>query len=276
MRPLCEKSVTIARRAQNRAMARFDELARRIAGHDPHGRCNSVTASGRFLTTGGEPTRDMDRDAVEPLDDADALLDLDIRAALHRRLDAQHGKDPKALVVDELALCQGEARVDVAAVNGRLEGYEIKGPRDSLARLPGQRDAYNRVFDRMTIVCADRHASAIEKLVPAWWGLWGVVVRRNEISLTQVRRPRANPAIESLAVAQLLWRGEALALLAQHGIADGLRSKPKRELWSALAKGLPLTALRRGVREAIGARGDWRSERPRLSSGGSSQPLAKL
>ena len=60
-------------------------------------------------------------------------------------------------MVDELGVCRGQVRIDVAVVNGRFHGYEIKSDRDSLRRLDGQVDLYSKVLDRATIVVGDRH-----------------------------------------------------------------------------------------------------------------------
>ena len=42
------------------------------------------------------------------------------------------------IVLDELGLCHGDVRIDVASVNGELSGYEIKRHADTLARRPKQ------------------------------------------------------------------------------------------------------------------------------------------
>jgi hypothetical protein len=187
-----------------------------------------------------------------------ALRDLDIRLALHERLERRHGHDPDARVVDEMGVLTGECRVDVAVINGRLEGFEIKSERDTLERLPRQIEAYGQVFDRMTMVCAERHLARVEEMVPSWWGI--EVVSRTKsgwLRLIRSRPARANPCVETEAVAQLLWRAEALATLERVGAADGLRSKPRRILWTALASAMPKTELRREVRERLRARRDW-------------------
>ena len=59
------------------------------------------------------------------------LKDNDIRVTLIdelNRINAQHDYR----IIEELAVCDGEARVDVAVANGRLCGYEIKSDADTL------------------------------------------------------------------------------------------------------------------------------------------------
>jgi hypothetical protein len=174
-----------------------------------------------------------------------------------------HGNDPNTLVVDELGLCLGAARVDVAVVNGSVHGYEIKSPCDTLARLPGQADVYGRVLDYVTIIVAENHAKAVDGAVPIWWGVWSAAECKAGVRLKQVRKGRRNPGIDPLAIAQLLWRDEALNALAQRGLADGMRSKPRAALWRRLADAVPLKELRDVVRQCLRTRPiDWRSGAP--------------
>ncbi len=67
--------------------------------------------------------------------DKDVVLgDSDIRAVLRSRLFLKHPDEADTVVIEELGLCRGQVRVDVAVVNGLLHGYEIKSDRDSLRR----------------------------------------------------------------------------------------------------------------------------------------------
>lgn len=166
----------------------------------------------------------------------------------------RYADDPTTFVVDELGLCMGAARVDVAVVNGSVHGYEIKSPRDTLARLPRQADIYGQVLDYVTIVAAEGHAEAARSTVPDWWGVWCATEREGTIRLRQIRKGRRNPAVDPLAIAQLLWRDEALGVLSNRGLAAGLASKPRREIWRRLAQALPLEDLRKVVRDALKSR----------------------
>jgi hypothetical protein len=185
---------------------------------------------------------------------------MDVRAALRATVLARHVRDPGTLVIDELGLESGTVRVDIAVVNGRLHGYEIKSDADTLERLPAQVEGYGRVLDRVTLVVGSRHASAASRLVPDWWG---VCVAQEDASGTiafrTARRERTNPDLNLEAVASLLWRDEALALLQARGRARGLVSKPRRDLYRALVATLAPTVLRRCVRDALKSRTDWRA-----------------
>src|SRR5579859_6616820 len=98
------------------------------------------------------------------------MRDIDIRQTLMNEMCRLHQGDSETLIVEELGLCQGIARVDLAVVNGSLHGYEIKSERDTLARLPGQTDIYNRALDFVTLVIAPIHSEKIGNIVPSWWG----------------------------------------------------------------------------------------------------------
>lgn len=185
------------------------------------------------------------------------VRDPEIRTELHRRLRLRHGSDPDSRIVDEMTILAGEHRIDVALINGRLEGFEIKSDVDSLARLPRQALAYGRVFDRLTVICTERHLESAFTLLPDWWGV--EVAEESKVGTRIVRRraPKANPAVEPHALAQLLWRSEALAALEARNVAGGLRSKPRRTLWSALAETMPRRELRLLVRQTLRSRRGW-------------------
>lgn len=195
------------------------------------------------------------------------VRDRDIRQALLAQLDAEHRGDPDTLILDELGLCEGDARVDVAVVNGSLVGYEIKSERDTLVRLERQREAYDRVFDRVTLIVSPKHAEKVACLVPSWWGITRAVLRDRETVLEEYRPAELNRDVDSLAVAQLLWRDETLALLASRGLDRGLRSKPRRALWQALVAALAPDELADEVRRQLRIRRGWRAD-TRPSRGG--------
>jgi hypothetical protein len=204
------------------------------------------------------------------------MRDIDIREALRAEIDRRHHGESNTLVVEELGLCQGIARIDLAVVNGSVNGYEIKSAHDTLARLPAQSDVYSKALDFVTIVTASDHAERIRRLVPSWWGIWVAVQGRDgRVRLESVREPCRNHTIDAFAVAQLLWRSEALDALESHGLATGIRSKPRQELWRRLASDLTLEELGKVVRESLKKRGPgWRVAVSQGSGDGLFQPFA--
>lgn len=188
------------------------------------------------------------------------MRDLDIRRALRSDVARQHSP-ADTLIVDELSLCLGAVRVDVAVVNGILHGYEIKSDADTLNRLPIQCATYSRVFDRATVVCGASHLAAVRGIVPRWWGLIIAEPVHGGVRLRRARQERQNPSVDAFAQAQLLWRDEALAALEERRIADGFRSRPRRALWQRLAQQVP-NEVGDIVRSAIKARQNWRVPSP--------------
>src|SRR5580698_6348671 len=118
---------------------------------------------------------------MEPKNLTSQPRDQDIRIALRYKLAAIHANESDTAIIDELSLCQGNARVDMAVVNGSFSGYEIKSDRDTLTRLPNQLAAYELCFDTMTIVVGKRHLAKCRATLPDWWGIWEAVPTANGI-----------------------------------------------------------------------------------------------
>jgi hypothetical protein len=203
------------------------------------------------------------------------MRESDIRSALRASLAAEHAAEPDTVIVDELGVCRGFARVDMAVVNGSLNGYEIKSERDKLVRLPRQRDSYGRCFDTMTLVASSNHIRAARSIIPKWWGILRPVASEGGVGFVWVRRPKVNNGLCAESLVQLLWREEALTILTQVGLAPGPRSRTRRELWTALQDSVPLDSLKDHVRAAIKARGDWRSGESPFRRDDSSRSSAK-
>lgn len=196
----------------------------------------------------------------------------EIRNLLRTALEARYGGGD-TLILDELAVVQGAARIDMAVVNGSLSGYEIKSDRDTLDRLPRQRVEYGRCFDTLTLVVGSKHVAAAFDHVPGWWGIDEAKLGTAGLELVEHRPPQGNPNIEPVPLLQLLWKAECLSLLEERGLADGIRSKRQAVLVAKLAE-RPLDEVRAMVRDALKARGDWRAGPSPFQRGGSCQSAA--
>ena len=145
--------------------------------------------------------------------------DAQIRELLLPFVHQEHSGSPSTIFFEEFALYGGTNRADLAALNGISHGYEIKSDRDTLLRLPQQVKAYNAVFERATLVSANRHLSSARSIIPAWWGIVCVECRPlSGIYLKRIRESRPNPSPDSEAIAALLWRPEALHLSFEPGV----------------------------------------------------------
>ena len=174
--------------------------------------------------------------------------DAGMRPALRRYLDQRALAYPDTVLIEELGLCQGRARIDLATICGVLHGYEIKSNGDRLSRLASQAETYSRVFDRVTLVVGAKQVRAALRLVPQWWGVLQARGGIEGVSLDPLRSAAENPDQDPRALVELLWRDEALELLACHNAAAGVRSKPRPAVWDRVCEVLDLTQIRSAVR----------------------------
>jgi hypothetical protein len=192
-----------------------------------------------------------------------------IRVALKTYLKNLHARDSKVRIVEEFGVEHGAARVDVAVVNGILHGYEIKSDRDTLSRLPEQMDAYNTVFDQVTLIVGKQHIYEAINLVPDWWGiLIAKIGPDSSVVFNRIREAKENIGQRNLSIARLLWRGEALQILEEAGEAVGLRSKPRERIYEKLSTIFDQVTLEEKVRDVLFLREDWRSDAPLILNGG--------
>lgn len=198
------------------------------------------------------------------------IYDRDIRQALIKEL----GVIPEfatsdSLLVPELDVCGGTARVDLAVINGRLHGFEIKSQQDNLERLPFQSEQYNKVFDTMTAVVTDCHVNRVYDIVPAWWGVYVATETNERLGLTWDRQPQTNLNIDKFQLARLLWRDELLQLLAQTArITSRVKSKSRPQLARLLCESISEEVLRKGVRATLKRRRGWKAVQSLQTHGG--------
>jgi len=182
-----------------------------------------------------------------------------VRKALKRWLDAEYGAPPETIVIEELGLRHGLARVDLAVVNGCLHGFEIKSESDRLTRLPTQARIFSEVLDHVTLVAAERHIANALRMIPGWWGLLSASCSDKGVAFSEVRETRTNPAPDHVALAKLLWRHEALSFLNAVGHGEGFASKPRAAVYARLATVTTRKELTARIRECFLSRSDWRS-----------------
>jgi hypothetical protein len=186
-----------------------------------------------------------------------------IRQFVHCKLLRRYRDAPETLVLDELGLEHGSCRADIAVVNGRLIGYEIKSDRDSLARLKRQIIRYDAVFDNVTIVVGPRYGSMIHRRVPRHWGvIIATAGSRGTINFSTKRKPLLNRRVDLLSVAQLLWKAEALRIILNRNPTFGGSRFPRKKLYQYLIDNLDAETIRREVRSCLRRRSNWRDRKP--------------
>jgi hypothetical protein len=170
-----------------------------------------------------------------------------VRAALRAHLLTSTAGAQDA--VEELWVPCSHERADLAVLGRTMDGFEIKTDRDTLRRLPRQIAAYGRLFDRCTVVIADKHCEKATELAPAWWGITAIAVN-GCVSFKTVRKPRQNPGPDPETLVRLLWRDEAMMALRELGAEPDPKAH-RASLWSELLATTTLSQLRRAVRGAL-------------------------
>lgn len=178
--------------------------------------------------------------------------DCDIRSALRARLRRQFASRDDVVVVEELPVCWGTVRADLAVLSDRIEGIEIKSAADDLNRLPRQVKYYGEAFERMTLVTATRHLDHALDIIPGWWAVLHAEMVPNvggvgSIRLRSVRRGQANPGRTVEGVATLLERDELVGVLARLKRQRGWCSKPAFRLVERIVETLSLEEITAGA-----------------------------
>lgn len=198
-----------------------------------------------------------------------------IRSAFHRTILRWHHAQSETRVFDEFGLCHGRTRADIVVVNGSLLGYEIKSDQDLLRRLRSQIESYTAVFDRISIIVAPRHLQGVVAFVPPFWGvICATEGPRGGVRFERVRSSVPNPSVDDYAVAQLLWRNEAVELLAAFGVTGPRLREPRSGLYRYLVEIADPRKLRQAIRGYLKKRPERQHLERRVPSGGSSQPIA--
>ncbi|WP_460986235.1 sce7726 family protein [Sphingobium sp. TomTYG75] len=187
------------------------------------------------------------------------LRDIDVRRAAYGRLLSHARRCPDTRVIDELGVGHGANRIDIAVINGHFRGMEIKSDADNIKRLPGQISAYGEVVDRASLIVAPRHLASALEVLPNWWGVvladrgvtGGVIFKR-------LRDERANPMVNPMSLARLLWHDEVAAILRERGHPERLLRSPRAILYATLVSELQPRAVATLVRETLKARKGWR------------------
>ncbi len=202
--------------------------------------------------------------------------DIDIRNFLNSVILKKYKNDSNTKIINEFDICRGDVRIDVAVINGSINGYEIKSDSDTLQRLPKQIELYNKVFNNVTIISGKVYIDEIVNLVPEWWGVIEVVGGKNEIKdCIKIRKAGDNKFVDAYSVSQLLWKNEALELLAKYNLSKGLSNKTIKILWGKIADNIPLEKIQEFVRFKLKNRLNWRVDGQQTRYAGLSRSAPK-
>lgn len=204
------------------------------------------------------------------------MNDKQIRLNFHQKRLRRHHVDQDSLVVDELGLRHGKCRADIAVINGHFIGYEIKSDKDTLRRLEEQVETYSAVFDRATVIVGPDHVKGISKHIPHCWGIIAAKEGpRGGIHFETVRRAEKNREVDDFTVAQLLWRIEVVAELAERGVSGSILRQKRSILYRELVNILDAQELRIIVRKCLKNRINWRCPEQLSLDDDWSRPYAK-
>jgi hypothetical protein len=168
-----------------------------------------------------------------------------LKAAVIDRLYEKALVDADSVLISEMVVDNWSHRADVVLANGRLWGFELKSASDNLARLPSQIEAFNRTFEKFTVVVAERFETAVRPLLPEGVGLW---VQASDGELKERIRPRIS-ILSKAAALSLMTASEIRALLACNG-CTGIGNMNRQQL-EAKAAGLPTADLSSAARDAV-------------------------
>ncbi|MFC0067272.1 sce7726 family protein [Umezawaea endophytica] len=176
---------------------------------------------------------------------------------MEKRLRRDH-RGRRTVYRREWSIAAGATRVDIAAINGKMTGCEIKSSRDNFSRLASQVESYSAVLDTaVAVIEGDKAVERVKMLIPDWWGIWQAIGSSKGPRIIIVRPTTGNPSPDPLAIAQLVRRDEAYSILRRQDLHSGLRTATRWKLWNTMASELPLKILQTEVRNTIKARQEW-------------------
>lgn len=163
------------------------------------------------------------------------------------------------MIIDELGLAHARSRIDVAVINGCIHGYEIKSAKDNLDRLSAQMGIYRQTLQKVSFVVAPKHVPGIMSHAPEWCGVIAAEQgSKGGISFHPLRGASANPEIDPVMMAHLLWRNEVVELLGRAGYAAKDLRRPRRQLYEMLCEGMTLREIAASIRTFMKQRRAWR------------------
>lgn len=190
------------------------------------------------------------------------IYDADIRKILFNSFfkEKDYIEEPDTVVINELDVCAGVSRIDIAVINGKIHGYEIKSKQDNLERLPSQIESYNSVFDTMTIVTYKSHLNKIKTIVPRWWGIKYIDDKNGNIILKNVRKAKENSNIIIQNVAMLLWKDEMIDLLLNFSdVNASFKNKTRYDLSYMIQQYVDSNTVKNYVRNTLKNRENWKA-----------------
>jgi hypothetical protein len=163
-------------------------------------------------------------------------------------------------IVNEMSVCKGLARVDIAVINGSLHGYEIKSSEDTLVRLDNQLRTYFKCFDYISVVTTEKHLSGVFVHCPENVGISEIISVGDKVKIIQRRKARKNKDVDAISILELLWKVELLKLANLNQLTQKINSKSKDYICNYIADNLNISKIQYFVRSLLKIREGWRSD----------------
>lgn len=182
------------------------------------------------------------------------ITEAELRSTVRNALSLRAQQDGFKLY-EELSIENKLSRIDFALVGDKIEGFELKSDFDNFSRLHNQIHAYNRVFDRITVITGSVCAQGALDVLPKWWGVVRTERQQAGFTFRELRPAKDNPLQDPYSLVTLLWRDEAFALLQQHSSRVSTKAS-RHQLYEQMVEELSWEQLRVSVASFLLQRGN--------------------
>ena len=116
-------------------------------------------------------------------------------------------------------------------------------------------------MDKVTLVVGEKHVQEAINIIPDWWGVKIATMNpRRGVNIVTYRRNKKNKDIDPLELSKLIWKEEALALLAIKIKVDWrIRKLTRKDIYKLIVDTFSLNEIRYNTRAILKSRINWRS-----------------
>ncbi|WP_374540771.1 sce7726 family protein [Sphingorhabdus sp.] len=175
--------------------------------------------------------------------------DADMRAALEMWLRLQQ-HESEIRLIHEFVIPRPSARIDLALINGRISGYEIKSDVDSLSRLPAQMHSYSKIFEHLSFVTTERKSKSILQKTPEWCG---VITISREGRFKTLRKMKLNRNVDAKCLLYSLDKVSIGKIVKTELPKKYNRSFKKKELIEICLKNMAKSKIIKACRNTLKA-----------------------
>lgn len=182
-----------------------------------------------------------------------------ILEALHAKFSREPSIHKTNLIVQELGIEHSKSVIDLAVINDKIHGFEIKSAQDNLCRLDRQLDTYSRNLENLTFVAASKHIGRLEEKLPLWCGIYEVTDGNSDtLKFRIIRKSKLNPEVQVYFVAHLLWKHEAIKILSELNMPYKIGNLNRKALYRIISNELSLQELTCFIKRFMLNRKDWK------------------